>query len=156
MARGELTISDLADRIAPGADLERQGWLAQRIKYWTTEGILRTIGSRSTGRGRYRQYSETAVYEAALLVELQKYGLPLNLMRSAVGMVSWGGEMIETAISGQQNIYLAVRLGDTFDGHDVAIADFLTLGGRENMLLGKRQSSQVVVNLTEVFRRVRP
>jgi hypothetical protein len=70
--------------------------IERRVRYWTTNGVLRTIGELHTGRGRSRQFDVEEVYVAALLVELADKRLSLEALKAVAEIIRWdiaqGGE----------------------------------------------------------------
>jgi DNA-binding transcriptional MerR regulator len=60
-----LTVNDIAEKIRrPGEDLRVAG---DRIRNWTREGLLSTVGDKHPGTGRSRLYSPKALVEAGLV-----------------------------------------------------------------------------------------
>jgi hypothetical protein len=63
-----VTTKDIAEKIRmPGED---QQVAVDRIKNWTREGLLKTVGEKNPGKGRSRQYSRSALLDALLLQTL--------------------------------------------------------------------------------------
>ena len=79
LARGEITVQDIARRI--GRKGEDQQVLIERIRHWTRERLLgpstwprlSELGLHP-GTGRYRSYDDEAVYRAAVLNALVTEG----------------------------------------------------------------------------------
>lgn len=69
------TLSDLAEALSPITP--DTAATAQRIRHWTREGVLRPAAQEHAGRGKHRQYSTDAVYEAAVLQVMTSSGLPV-------------------------------------------------------------------------------
>jgi hypothetical protein len=74
MTENGLTAGEIAERIQlPGEDLRAIG---ERLRTWTKEGLLKPLGRRSPGTGRYHRYPQRALIDAAILSLLaQRYGL---------------------------------------------------------------------------------
>jgi hypothetical protein len=65
-------------------------FLDRQIKHWTSNDLLRTVGSKHTGTGRSRSYSEEEIFSAAYLHELSKYGVTIgNLKRFRKNYDGW-------------------------------------------------------------------
>jgi hypothetical protein len=63
-----VTTKDIAEKIKrPGED---QQIAVDRLKNWTREGLLKTVGEKNPGKGRSRQYSQSALLDALLLQTL--------------------------------------------------------------------------------------
>jgi hypothetical protein len=66
-----LTARQIALRIQdPGEDLRVIG---ERLRTWTKEGLLKPIGKRNPGTGRYLRYPKRAVVDAAILSKLHRH-----------------------------------------------------------------------------------
>jgi DNA-binding transcriptional MerR regulator len=77
-----LTVSDIAQRIVkPGMDKAR---LVERLRHWTREGLLSPIGERRPGTGRHRRYSESAVFDAAVLSALADRGIQVGVLHTVL------------------------------------------------------------------------
>lgn len=54
----------------------------RQVRHWTQHDLLRTISDKNTGRGRSRLYDEeSAVFIAAILSELTRFGITVEKMR---------------------------------------------------------------------------
>ena len=66
-----LTAGEIAVRIQePGEDLKV---IAERLRTWTKEGLLKPIGKRNPGTGRHHQYPKRALLDAAILSKLHRH-----------------------------------------------------------------------------------
>lgn len=82
MAREGITVKDIATRVArTGGDVAR---VAERIRHWTREGILVPLGERNGGTGNWRTYDSDAIYWAAVLNEMARYGLTVAITKAAI------------------------------------------------------------------------
>lgn len=71
-----VTAKDIAERIKrPDEDLQAA---VDRLKNWTREGLLKTVGEKNPGRGRARQFSERTMVDAVLL----------QILTDAIGMAA--------------------------------------------------------------------
>jgi DNA-binding transcriptional MerR regulator len=86
-----LSVTELAERIArrhfPGDDIDS---LSRQIRHWTEQGALRPIGG-SEGRGHHRRYPQQAVYVAAILSELARFGVPVAGLKAASDLLYKAG-----------------------------------------------------------------
>jgi len=67
-------VKDIVKRVFHPRNPDLAKKATERIGHWTRAGLLRTIGETSKGTGRQRSYSETEIFVAAVLQELNKYG----------------------------------------------------------------------------------
>jgi hypothetical protein len=89
-ARGEvmpgpekgLSVSDLADTLATKHKLGDRDEILRRLRYFTTEQLLETIGSVHTGSGRKRLYPPSALIRAVVLLRLFQSGATVGVMKS--------------------------------------------------------------------------
>jgi hypothetical protein len=66
-----LTIRKLAQAVMlPGQD---EAAVAERLRNWTKEGLIKTAGPKHTGSGHARSYPPEAVFRAAILNNLTCY-----------------------------------------------------------------------------------
>jgi hypothetical protein len=73
MDQDALTVSDLVERANPRSEAEHALWL-RRLRYWSTQGILKPIGHQHEGTGRHRRYPSDEAYLAAVLLRLAMIG----------------------------------------------------------------------------------
>jgi len=52
--------------------------IVQKIRHWTRERLLSPVGQLHTGTGAYRRFSDTAVYDAAVLYALTGAGFTIS------------------------------------------------------------------------------
>jgi hypothetical protein len=91
-ARGEvmpgpekgLSVSDLADALATKHKLGDRDEIMRRLRYFTTEQLLETVGSMHTGSGRKRLYPPSALIKAVVLLRLFQSGATVGVMRSYI------------------------------------------------------------------------
>ena len=79
--REGITIRDIAARIARKDD--NLSSVTERLRYWTKVGVLRPIGDKRGGTGRWRTYSQEEVYIAAIAAEMVAHHLPVGRLVSA-------------------------------------------------------------------------
>jgi DNA-binding transcriptional MerR regulator len=76
---GALTVGTLAERIKP-IDPDVGGTI-ERIRHWVREGLLWPSSQHHAGTGKHRQFSESAVYDVAVLHVLTRAGLSISSQR---------------------------------------------------------------------------
>ena len=79
--REGITIKDIAARIARKDDSLSS--VIERLRYWTKVGVLRPIGDKHGGTGRWNTYSQEEVYIAAIVAEMAAFRLPTGRLVSA-------------------------------------------------------------------------
>jgi len=159
------SVKDLAAMTALSKDPETITRVMRQIRHWTNHDVLHPFGPKNTGTGVSRVYDEHGARKAALLVELSRYGLAVDMLE---GFDEWCNEAAnsdhwESAARHQGPFYIGVtwRLEDggkarwrVFDDMEF---DAMMLGDEEfvrddpNFL---RFSSLILINMTEVFARI--
>ena len=81
-----MTVSQMAHRAAKRG-VKRAAFI-ERVRYWTREGLLETVGEHHPGTGRHRRYDELALEDALALNALPisasrwaSYALPALTLR---------------------------------------------------------------------------
>lgn len=77
-----LAVSDLANVLAITHKLGEREEIMRRLRYFTSEGLLETVGSVHTGSGRKRLYPPSAVMKSVLLLRLFQSGATVGVMKS--------------------------------------------------------------------------
>lgn len=77
----QFTTRGLAMRLVELDAAETSEEVFRVIKHYSNHGILNTVGAVHTGTGKSRVYPENAVAEAAILLRLNKLGLPVGVMQ---------------------------------------------------------------------------
>jgi hypothetical protein len=80
----ELSVSDLADALATKHKLGGRDEIMRRLRYFTTEQLLETVGSMHTGSGRKRLYPPSALIKAVVLLRLFQSGATVGVMKSYI------------------------------------------------------------------------
>ena len=80
-AERNLAVSDLAEILAIQHRLGERDEVMRRLRYFTAEGLLETVGPIHTGSGRSRRYSPSAVIKAVVLLRLYQTGATVGLMK---------------------------------------------------------------------------
>jgi hypothetical protein len=71
-----LTLKQVVDKISSKTD---RATVERRIRHWSSHGLLK-IADRFPGQGQVRHYLDDDLYVAAVLNELARYGLPLQVL----------------------------------------------------------------------------
>ena len=155
--RKGLTAGVIAEAIARTGDPDEVRRLLRSVRYWTSEGLLSLTVEKHPGGGYHRIYTGFAVYEAALIYELGRYGLTaedlvypmfaLEQLRTDTakgkGFERWG-----QAVYGAREVWflLARPYGDTKKL-------FVDIGDRWTVT-PEGAFSMIEVHLTRLFERV--
>jgi hypothetical protein len=76
------SVSDLAQILAMQHKLGKKDELMRQLRYFTSEGLLETIGEIHTGSGRKRHYSQDTLIKAVVLSRLFQSGATVGLMKA--------------------------------------------------------------------------
>jgi hypothetical protein len=79
------SVSDLAAILANQHKLGKKDELMRQLRYFTSEGLLETVGEIHTGSGRKRQYSQESLVKAVVLSRLYQSGATVGLMKGYIG-----------------------------------------------------------------------
>jgi hypothetical protein len=85
-----LTAGGLAERIRPIAARDDVAALIERIRNWVKAGLLRPVAGYGEGKGHHAQFSEDAVYEAAVLCRALDANLSVQNTREMIVAVTAG------------------------------------------------------------------
>jgi len=77
-----LGVSDLADALSIKHKLGHRDEIMRRLRYFTSESLLETIGSVHTGSGRKRLYPPSALIKAVILLRLFQSGATVGVMKN--------------------------------------------------------------------------
>ena len=162
MADAGLTVREVAERIVLTDDPDDLARTVEQLRYWTREELLHPIGRKHSGTGRWRRYGERQVYAAAVWADLARRGLSIAALKlartwlvlDALDLVKGGRDPFDVAIQGAVPVHLFRRFGH---GDDEPWGG-LVIGERAlvSAIKGQSFATLLVVNLSEVFRRVRP
>ena len=157
----ELTVSEIAERVAPAGDEAAVERLTRQLRHWTLSHVLEPIGGLHTGSGRHRRYSAQSVYIAALIAELANMGFPIRLLwavATAVNAIYWAKANPRwlQAIEGEADILLyfspRFRAGEKLDMPGLEIPMVMNLiDAKEGADFASKNDSCVIVNLTRLF-----
>lgn len=163
------TVKDLARMTALSSDEETVAKVMRQIRHWTNHDVLHPFGPKSTGTGVSRVYDEHGARKAAILVELSRYGINVEMLK---GFDEWCDRIADTenwqdATDGKAPYYI----GMTWNPNDQAGENWSILADDAFWIMmtgdidGAEEpefdpeilnaSSMIVINLTPVFARVR-
>ena len=163
------TVKDLAPMTALSDDPEMINRVMRQIRHWTNMDVLRPFGPKSTGTGVSRVYDTHGARKSAILVELSRYGVTVEMLW---GFDEWCDEAADTedwqkACEGHGPFYICV----TWDPIERGPGNWMVLSDDElfAMVTGDPESafkndldpeiltasSLIVINLTTVFARIR-
>lgn len=164
----ELTVSQIAKRIASDLDSADVARVTRQLRHWTMAGIIPTAGPVHAGPGRHRRYSGDALYIAAILVELARFQLPVGVLQSlAAGFrifpnsperADWR-RLWNEAVEGTRIVHGAFKPSDiinpgkrTRSGKRAAVMTMYTPEDGGLMLEGDNTAkSVIIINLTRLF-----
>jgi hypothetical protein len=159
------SVKDLAAMTAPSKDPETVTKVIRQIRHWTNNDVVRPFGPKNTGTGVSRVYDEHGARKVALLVELSRYGISVEMLE---GFDEWCDEVVHSgdwqrAIEGSGPFYIGVtwRLEDggharwrVFDDLEFAAMDT----GDDDFVRDDPDflnfSSLILINMTAVFARL--
>jgi hypothetical protein len=78
------SVSDLAEILANQHKLGKKDELMRQLRYFTSEGLLETVGAIHTGSGRKRHYSQDTLIKAVVLSRLFQSGATIGLMKAYI------------------------------------------------------------------------
>ena len=78
----DLSVSDLADALATKHKLGDRDEIMRRLRYFTSESLLETVGSVHTGSGRKRLYPPSALIKSVVLLRLFQSGATVGVMKA--------------------------------------------------------------------------
>ncbi len=162
------TVKDLASMTALTSDDETVAKVMRQIRHWTNHDVLRPFGPKNTGTGVSRVYDAHGARKAAILVELTRYGINVEMLK---GFDEWcdGIENTETweyTTGSSSPFYIGMTW--TPEDHGGGLwkvldedAFSVMMTGDEDFAMDKNfdpkilhASSMIVINLTPVFARV--
>ena len=80
MSYRDFTLKEMASLLVEAGAPDGVSKIMRRIRHWTNEDVLKTIGQKHTGTGISRRYSHHELEKTAVLIEAARYGLSINLL----------------------------------------------------------------------------
>lgn len=90
MSEKLFTVKDLAFMFAPSGEPGAYAKIMRQIRHWTNCDVLKPLGSKDTGTGVSRVYDLHGARKAAILVELSRYGVTVEML---AGFDEWCDEV---------------------------------------------------------------
>ncbi len=154
----ELTVSEIAERVAPAGDKAAVERITRQLRHWTLNHVLEPIGGLHTGPGRHRRYSSESVYIAALIAELANMGFPIRLLWAVASTVKFGFKrgpdspgLWRQAIEGKEQILLHFSPRFREEEKLETPMELRLIDAKEGADLAGEYDSCVIVNLTRLF-----
>ena len=138
------TVAEVAPRLCPGGSERERYQVARKVQNWVTAGLVKPVAGSGEGRGVHRRYDRHEAGKAAVLLELQQYGLPWRTLEIAAGVFDDArdpkttprrkglrsqeptaqrkklSELVRSAFAGRKTVYLKLwkdRATDKFEAH---------------------------------------
>ena len=157
------TVKDVAAIIAPEPSMRER--VLRQVRHWTATDVLKPLGGKATGTGVSRVYKADDVRKAALVLEIVRYGVPLDVLES---FSEWCDGLIkdgtwEDAIEGRRDVFMAIMLEHGDDpgviwGVERGVAKLplisLSKTWKQEELRIAEPASAIAVNLSKVFKRL--
>ena len=152
-------MKDIATAIAVGGGDREYARVLRRVKHWSKDGLLLNWSTLNTGTGNYRRYEPEAVYWAALMSEMTKYGMTAHEAKTGLDRLQAvlsdftkdrGGDIWQSAVNGNQEV-TAVFCVDFYQQVAMVKVDV----GPETTAIPGPHASALRINLTRLFARIR-
>lgn len=165
MAEALYTVKDLARMCAPTKGAEAIKRTMRQIRHWTNKDILRPLGQKNTGIGVSRVYDAHGARKAAILVEIARYGVTVDMLR---GFSEWCDKvanhktwLLAIAGEGPASIGVTWNPGRPGKGRWSLYSEdeyFMMSVGAETDLEDPHFldcPSSILINIDQIFKRVR-
>lgn len=159
-----MTVGELARRVLPAASEDEISSVVRQLRHWTVSRVFPDFGPTGilTGSGRHRGYDEASVPFVAVAVELGRWRLPMETIRSVLAILhSTDRPLWRSAMAGKEDIYLVVQLMPADSGSPLPfplpIARATDKVSLVEILEGvdDRFVSALVISLSKLFARLR-
>jgi DNA-binding transcriptional MerR regulator len=151
-----LTVAAIAELIRrPDVD---KAAVIERLRHWSTEGLLKPLGDRNPGTGRPRFYDESAVFDAAILNVLADLGFPIGKQRYylvVLDLAQRAKELWEKKSFATLYLEVADFVDPGIEGGTHAV--FLHEGKKRahiGSVIHPRAEASLIVNVTRLFARI--
>ncbi|MEQ8442530.1 MAG: hypothetical protein RIM33_17160 [Alphaproteobacteria bacterium] len=154
------TVKDIAAAISMTGELDEVQRLMRQIRHWTNNDILIPLGGKRTGTGVSRVYKDVEVYKAAIVSELVRYGITVEMIAQ---IAEWfemleGTSQWQNAIAGNEDFFLQFAFHSPLE-----TSMFKPLFKGEKLVINLLQSenpltdyaSAIIVNVAVIAKRVR-
>lgn len=115
------SVKGVAERIAYKGDADEIRKIIRQLRHWTNADLLTPLGEKHTGTGVSRQYDADEVRKAAILLELSRYGVTVEMLE---GFDEWtsllrGTDRWKKAAEGKGEYFLQMAWEPGDDGGSV-------------------------------------
>jgi hypothetical protein len=155
------SVKEVAAHIAFRGDPDEIRRIIRQLRHWTNCDLLIPAGNKHTGTGVSRRYDRHEIRKAAILLELSRYGVTVDMLD---GFSDWidtlaKGRDWQTATEGRGDylIQMSWEPGEDGGAHwssSVSRGLLMTHKGRKRH--GLNVASGIIVNLSSIFRRLGP
>lgn len=76
------TVKDIAAAISLREEPEEVKRVMRQVRHWTNHDLIETVGGKDTGTGVSRVYRGTEVYKAAIIAELIRFGVTVDMLET--------------------------------------------------------------------------
>jgi hypothetical protein len=143
------TVNEIAGRIA--RDGEKMELVADRIRNWTKDGLLETLGDKNPGTGRSRAYPEKALIEALVLRELMDC-LGVQPIRARLYAGWFTAAKLAIKQNAERKDFLVLSRGP--DGGKITAIDTKTFEELPAVLKRSKFASHIIIDLGALYERL--
>lgn len=160
MSNETYSVKGVAERIAFRGDADEVRKIIRQVRHWTNADLLTPVGEKHTGTGVSRQYDADEVRKAALLLELSRYGVTVEMLEN---FDEWTDSLKRTdawkkAAAGKGDYFLQMAWEPGEDGGTIWRPN-ISRGLLVSKEMSKRHNfslaSTIIINVAAVFQRIR-
>jgi DNA-binding transcriptional MerR regulator len=144
-----LTVSEIAERVKPGASKVEKAAFIERMHHWTRERLLSPLGKRNPGTGRHRVYADSALEDVLFLDAMADLGLSVGIQHTALRLARHG--KAEWRAKAAQGVDLYLEIATLPDGQH-----FPHLHEGAAFMANGAAKTAIVFNLTKLFAVLQP
>ena len=153
------TVREIARKITVEDRKEEFKRRLRQVRHWTNSGLLKPTGQKHPGTGVARTYGPDEVRKAALLRELTRFGMSINIVDPDADGIEYHTkqEPWKKAIKGKSEVYLELLyrpddgLGwNIMDRDKSSMLSYLDTDNTKPYM--KEYVSALVINLTKLFK----
>lgn len=165
-----ITVKELAQRIC--RPNEEMSAVVERLRNWTKEGLLETVGDKNPGTGRPRRYDNDALTDALILTTLADIGIPSvrasQLRHDRKGLLSHARLAFDMAKAKPDlPAYLVIRRNYEASGrssrytteiyvHQLEPKNAIGIRAVDGVFIPDNAETVVVINITALVKRINP
>jgi hypothetical protein len=125
----------------------------ERIRHWTSEGLLTPSGEKNPGTGRKRFYDREGMYMALILNELANWGLGIrqtnqSYFREAFALAKRAARTIDEQAVAEIEVILIINRDSSLENPKASLFE-----GQSPLQLQIESDSLMVINLTKLLTR---